>query len=139
MKLPLFSVLFAFALLLAAAGAAASCPYNTTKLSDVHDVSLSAVPGASTLIGNNKVAHLAVDNTSYYYEIKGGMINAIGATNSTDLEVATDSCTVSRILSGENPLKEYNAGTIRISATSFGLSVKLWFAKIGATIYGWFS
>ncbi len=139
MKYILFVLLILCAgFVMAETQASDSCTPDMSKFSGVTNYSLAAIGGAQTLIGNDKVLEFKIDDTKFYYLVKDGFVNSVDSNTTANYIVSTDACTIQRIFDGSDPMQEYKAGKIKLQGTNAGTSIRMWFARTGLHIYGWF-
>ncbi len=114
-----------------------NCDPDFTKFQNVNNFSMDNLPGASTLVGNDKIVEFISGENKFYYHILDGLVNNFKESES-DYILTTDDCTIERILDGSTALSEYEEGNIKLKGTSFGTKLKAGLGKLFLNVYSWF-
>ena len=115
------------------------CLYETKDFEDVNDFSLVEYGALGSVIGNDKVLKVEINNDEYYYHFLNDVINSISKTEEIDYVATLDGCTLQRIISGSDPMAEYNEGNIELKGMGVTEKIKTGLGKIISRIVGWFS
>lgn len=116
------------------------CNFDIDSFKDEKGYSLVDIPAAKTLIGNDKLIKITLDDSYiFYYHFADGFLKPVSASEDVDFSVTTDSCTLQRIDEGSNPQVEYDDGNIKIKGEKFGSKIKSGIAKLIFDIYSWFA
>ncbi len=115
-----------------------ACTPDLSKFSAVNNFSIGTFAGAKALIGDHQTIALDIGEQTFYYNVTDGFVNSVPGPENPQFIVTTDLCTLDRIQKGGDAIAEYHAKHITVRATTTGSSIKLWFARFGLTIYGWF-
>jgi hypothetical protein len=138
MKKSLIIIMF---LLIAGFVWAEPCDYSEEKIMEYNGINVAGTT-VEKVLGKNAKAEVLITDTqdARYFAIVEGKISIVESVNKLNFKITTDSCTVSRIESGESDLKtEYDAKNIKVSGVSAGAKTKVFFGKIAYWFYNLFN
>ncbi len=113
------------------------CSLDYSKVKELEGKAIPNIPLVDSLIGNNKVLLIKIDDKEFSYLLKDKKLSK--SDNEPDLIIDSDSCTIARIIGGSDPKFEYEQGNINLRANGFVDKVKLGFSNLLFTIYSWFT